>query len=118
MWLREFLKDEAEIIDPVPLEGALPEVDALLLPQILGETHQSVEAIRAYHLPVIVVTSPFGTMNMWDWEIVTYLRHHGIQVFAPYSLEPTRTIVRAFAFQKKVQKAKSLVFQDNPGEGT
>lgn len=115
--LREFLKDEAEILDPVLLGNTVPEVDALLFPQILGEAYRSFEAIKAYRLPVLVVTSPFGTMNMWDWEIVTYLHHHGIQVFAPYSLELTRSVVRAFAFRKRAKGAKFLVFQDNPGEG-
>ncbi|MBC7217019.1 MAG: hypothetical protein H5U36_02365 [Candidatus Caldatribacterium sp.] len=115
--LRELLKEEAEILDPVPLGSTYPEVDALLFPQILGEAYRSVEVIKASRLPVLVVTSPFGTMNMWDWEIVTYLEHHGVSVFAPYSLELTRAIIRAFGFRRGAQGARFLVFQDNPGEG-
>ncbi|MCS7242041.1 MAG: hypothetical protein N2205_06730 [Candidatus Caldatribacterium sp.] len=115
--LRELLREEAEILDPVPLGTQVSESDALLFPQVLGEAYRSVAVLEAYRLPVLVVTSPFGTMNMWDWEIVTYLRHHGIQVFAPYALELTRSLVRTFAFRRRAQQAKFLVFQDNPGEG-
>lgn len=115
--LWDLLKEEAEILDPVPLGTSVADVDALLFPQILGEAYRSVATIQAYRLPVLVVTSPFGTMNMWDWEIVTYLKHHGIPVFAPYSPELTRSIVRAFAFRRRARGAKFLVFQDNPGEG-
>lgn len=115
--LRELLGNEAEILDPVPLGTTVLDVDALLFPQILGEAYRSVAAIAEYHLPVLVVTSPSGTMNMWDWEIVTYLRHRGISVFAPYSLDFSRSLVRAFAFRRRAQGAKFLVFQDNPGEG-
>lgn len=115
--LRELLANEAEILEPVPLGTLVPDVDALLFPQILGEAYRSVAAIEGYRLPVLVVTSPFGTMNMWDWEIAAYLQYRGISVFAPYSLELTRSIVRAFAFRRRAQGAKFLVFQDNPGEG-
>ncbi len=115
--LRELLGEDAEILDPVPLESGIFHADALLFPQILGEAYRSVGTIKAASLPVLVVTSPFGTMNMWDWEIVTYLRHHGVLVFAPYSLELTRAVVRALGFRRNAQGAKFLVFQDNPGEG-
>lgn len=115
--LRTFLAEEVEILDPVPVGSPVFDADAILFPQILGEAYRVAEDIQRMGLPLLVVTSPFGTMNMWDWEIVTYLKSFGIAVFAPYSLELTKAIARALAFRRAAKGAKFLVFQDNPGEG-
>jgi hypothetical protein len=115
--LQDLLAEEAEFLDPVPIGSEVTGADALLFPQILGEAYRAAGELKNMRLPVLIVTSPFGTMNMWDWEIVTYLRAQGLSVFAPYSLELTKTIVRALALKRHARGAKFLVFQDNPGEG-
>lgn len=115
--LEELLREEADILEPRPLGSTLPEADAVIFPQVLGDAYRRVEEIRAIPVPIIIATSEFGMVNMWDWEIVNYLRGRGIQVFAPYTLDLTRSIVRACALRKEMKETSFLLFQDNPGEG-
>ncbi|NSW75571.1 MAG: hypothetical protein HPY68_02115 [Candidatus Atribacteria bacterium] len=115
--LKELLREEADILEPRPLGSSVPEVDAVLLPQVLGDAYRRVEEIRAIPLPIIVATSEFGMVNMWDWEIVGYLRGKGLQVFAPYTLDLTKNIVRSLVLRREMQETSFLLFQDNPGEG-
>ena len=115
--LRGLLGEEAALLDPVGLGGPLPEADAAVFPQMLGEAYRQVEEIRRIPLPRLVITSEFGTMAMWDWEIASYLRAEGIETMAPYTLEQARSIVRALAVKRELRQTKFLVFQDNPGEG-
>ena len=76
------------------------------------------EALKAYKVPMVVLTSRFGTVEMWDWEIVTYLRDLGLTVFSPYSIEMGKTVLRALGVKRTLKAgAKFLVFQDSPGEG-
>ncbi len=74
-------------------------------------------ALFALRVPILVVTSEFGTVSMWDWEINSYLRSQGVEVLAPYNLEQTRTLCRALAAKRDLRASRLLVFQDNPGEG-
>ena len=115
--LRELLADVAEIAQPVALGQPLGDADAALFPQVLGDAYRMVEAIRAIDIPRLVVTSRFGTMSMWDWEIGSFLRAQGVSSISPYSLEQTRKICRALAVKRQLRETKFLVFQDNPGEG-
>ncbi len=115
--LKTLLFDEAEILDPVPLGSALPEADAVVFPQMLGDAYRQVEDMRALSLPRLIITSEFGTMSMWDWEIRSYLRAEGIETIAPYSIEQTRKICRALQVKRELHSTKFLVFQDNPGAG-
>ncbi len=115
--LRELLKDQAEILNPMALGADLPEVDGVVFPQMLGAAYRRWEQIVAIRLPVLVITSEFGTESMWDWEINAYLRSRGKEVLAPYSLEQARVICRALGLKRKLQGTKVLVYQDNPGEG-
>ena len=75
------------------------------------------ESMRGYKLPMVVITSGFGTVEMWDWEIITYLRDLGCTVFSPYSVEMGKTILRAIAVKRSLKGANFLMFQDSPGEG-
>lgn len=120
--LRALLAEEAEILEPVALSAAaagkvLPEADAVIFPQMLGAAYRMAEAIGAIELPRLVVTSEFGTMSMWDWEIDRYLREINIEMITPYSLEQTRTICRALALKRALRQARLLVYQDRPGDG-
>jgi L-fucose isomerase-like protein len=76
-----------------------------------------VDEFKAIDLPILVVTSEFGTVLMWDWEICSYLRSEGINTIAPYSLEQTRKACRALGVKRELNSTKFLVFQDNPGVG-
>ena len=67
---------------------------------------------------MIVLTSKFGTVEMWDWEIVYYLREKGMNVFSPYNIELAKVVIRAIAAKVQLkQGVKFLMFQDTPGEG-
>jgi len=117
--LRNLLRDDAEILDPAPLGSALGDLgaDAAVFPQLLGDAYRQVPAFKALDLPILVVTSEFGTMSMWDWEIISYLASKGVGVIAPYSVEQARTACRALAVKRDLRGATFLVFQDNPGDG-
>ena len=115
--LHELLADEAEILAPVLLGAPLPDTDAVVFPEMLGQAYREVEKIRQLPQPIMVVTSEFGTVSMWDWEINSYLTAKGIGVIGPTSLEKTKQVCRAFALKRQLTKSKFLVFQDNPASG-
>lgn len=115
--LRRLLAAEAEILDLQPVGSSLPEAEAVVFPQMLGEAYRSVEKIRPIPLPKLVITSEFGTVSMWDWEINRYLRQRGVEVVAPYNLEQAQLICRALGLRRELRGGRFLVYQDNPGEG-
>ena len=115
--LRQLLADEAELGAPLPLGASLPEADAVVLPQMVGEAYRHVAEFRRLSLPVLVLTSDFGTMAMWDWEIIAYLRAEGIKIMAPYSLAGAKTACRALAARTELSRGRFLVYQDRPGQG-
>ena len=116
--LRGLLGDVAEFLTPVELGYApLPACEAAVFPQMLGEAFHEVEAIRAIDVPRLVLTSEFGTMAMWDWEIGRYLAEAGVETIAPYDLEQTRTLCRALGLRRELDGTRFVVFQDDPGEG-
>lgn len=114
--LKGLLNEEAEFLDPVELGSALPEADAVVFPVLIGEAYKQVKEIKKIQEPIIALTSEFGTVAMWDWEIVTFLKAEGLKVFAPYDLNLTKVICRAFGVRKEMKRTKFLVFQDRPGE--
>ena len=44
---------------------------------MIFEAFRVADTLAAYDMPMIVLTSKYGTVEMWDWEIVTYLREKG-----------------------------------------
>ena len=118
--LKGLLADRAELLAPVPLGAPLPPADAVIFPQLLGEAYRRVadfKAIKSAGLPILIVTSQFGTLSMWDWEIASYLKAEGIETIAPYTLAQTRMICNALRLRRELRTTKFLVYQDNPGEG-
>lgn len=115
--LHELLADEAEILEPVMLGADLPETDGVIFPQMLGEAYRVLDKIQKLPQPLMIVTSEFGTVSMWDWEINSYLTAKGIKVIGPTSLEKTKQVCRAFALKRLLKRSKLLVFQDNPASG-
>jgi hypothetical protein len=115
--LKELLADDAEFLDELPLGADLPDADAVIFPQFLGEVYHMVDEFKAIDIPILVITSEFGTVLMWDWEICSYLRSEGVMPIAPYSLEQTKKACRALSVKRELQNSKFLVFQDNPGIG-
>ncbi len=115
--VKALLADCAEILPPVALGQALPEADAVVFPQLLGEAYRRVEDFQAIALPILIVTSEFGTLSMWDWEILCYLKSQGVKTIAPYNLAQTKAACRALRIKRELRDTRFLVYQDNPGEG-
>lgn len=115
--IREFLKDEACIIEPLELGKPVKDADAIIFPQLIGDAFKQVNLLKKIKLPFLVTTSDFGAVNVWDWEIVTFLKAEGLKVFAPYNLDLTKKICKSLALKREMKKTKFLVFQDNPGVG-
>jgi hypothetical protein len=115
--LKILLAGEAELLEPVALGSPLPEAEAVVFPQLLGEAYRRVDQLKAIDIPILIITSEFGTLSMWDWEIVSYLKSAGVETLAPYNLEQTKKICRGLSVKRELKETKFLVFQDNPGEG-
>lgn len=114
--LKELLAEQAEFLEPVELGSSYSGADAIVFPVLIGEAYRKVEEIKKITKPLIALTSEFGTVAMWDWEIITFLKAEGLKVFAPYDLELTKVICRAFGVKNEMNHTKFLVFQDEPGE--
>ncbi len=117
--LRILFANEAEFLPPVALGESLPGCDAVVFPQLLGEAYRRLDDFRALQLPVLVLTSEFGTLSMWDWEIITWLKGEGAseRLIAPYDAEQTRAVLRGLAVRRELRRTRFVVYQDNPGEG-
>lgn len=112
--------DEAQLLPPQCLDQYDPgEADALLLPQIIGAIFTHKVQLQKTALPILVLTSEFGTVEMWDWEVVAYLREEaGLNVLTPYNEDLARVILRSLAARRTMwDGAKFLMMQDDPGEG-
>jgi len=115
--LKKLLADCAEILPPVALGRPLPQADAVVFPQLLGDAYRRVADFQAIRLPILIVTSEFGTESMWDWEIICYLKSHGVETIAPYNLGQTKGVCRALQVKRELPNTRFLVYQDNPGAG-
>jgi hypothetical protein len=115
--LRGLLGEEVEFLASQPLGARVSEADAVVFPQFLGEGYRRVQDFRDISVPILVVTSEFGTVSMWDWELMCYLRSEGVDCIAPTNLNQTRMLCRALAVRRSLKTAKFFVYQDNPGHG-
>src|SRR5690606_32195569 len=115
--IRSLLADEAELLEPLEVGSDFSGADAVVLPVIIGEAYSKVDELRSIDVPIVAITSEFGTVAMWDWEIVTYMRSEGVTIFAPYTLELARTFCRTVRIKREMKTSKFLVYQDDPGDG-
>jgi len=117
--LKEMYGDLVEFTEPIPVGSKLPvDTEAVVFPQLVGAAFKEREELTKITCPIIVLTSEFGTVEMWDWEIVTFLRDARLNVFSPYSVELARCIFQAIACKKEMKSGlRFLMFQDSPGEG-
>ena len=115
--LNELLADEAEILEPVLLGEKLPDADGVIFPQMLGEAFRLLDKIKDLPQPLLIVTSEFGTVSMWDWEINSYLAAKGVKVIGPTNLEKTKQVCRAFALKRQLKQSKILAYWDKPASG-
>lgn len=119
--LRELYGEEADFLKPIAVGEEIPgEAQAVLFVQMIGAAFRYGEQISAIELPVLLMTSEFGTVEMWDWEIAAYFREnlHMGNVFTPYSQEMAKVVLRAISSRRTMKGGgRFLVFQDSPGEG-
>ncbi|MGK7393255.1 MAG: hypothetical protein ACNS62_01740 [Candidatus Cyclobacteriaceae bacterium M3_2C_046] len=115
---QNLLRDDAEFLKPVAVGQPLPEADAAIFPQMLGEAYGLVPQLQAISIPIMVITSAFGTVNMWDWELVNYLKLNGISTICPPSLEDTKMVCRALVVRRQLAASKFIVYQDDPAGPT
>ena len=115
--LKDLLSDVVDFQAPAALGGQIPPTDGVIFPQMLGDAYRRLQEFKQLPQPIMVVTSEFGTVSMWDWEINTYLNANGVKVIAPYTLEKTKQACRAFALRRELRQGKFLVYQDKPASG-
>lgn len=116
--LRNLLQAEAEILEPIALGEPIPkEANGVLFLQLVVDVYRQHKQILDIKLPILLVTSEFGTFSMWDWEIYTYLREMGKELLFPNDLDQTKKICGALALKGSIKGSKFLVYQDDPGKG-
>jgi hypothetical protein len=115
--IRRLLGEQIDLLPPAVLGHQLPCCDAVILPQVLGDAYRRLDAIKAVGVPILVVTSEFGTLSMWDWEILAWLRAEGVQAIAPYDLAQARRVCAALQVRRELATGKFVVYQDDPGDG-
>lgn len=115
--LRGLFVAEANFLPSVALGQSLPKADAVIFPQLLGEAYRRVEAFKAIDRPILIVTSEFGTVSMWDWELISYLKEQNVATLAPYTVAQTRKVLAAIRVRRELTETKFVVYQDNPGDG-
>jgi len=112
------LSEYATLTDPIALGDPIPyDADAVVFPEILGEAYERTACFQAFTLPILILTSEFMTISMWDWEIMNFLKSKGVSVLAPYHKDQSQRICRALALKRSMRGTTFLIFQDNPGEG-
>ena len=115
--LKELYGDVADFEPTVIAGEPIGDCDAVLFPQLIGAGYHYTEAFQNYNKPMLVITSRFGTVDMWDWELISYMRSAGLTVFSPYNTNLGKVIFRALAVKEHLRHARFLMFQDDPGEG-
>jgi hypothetical protein len=107
-----------EWLPPVQI-GLAPNVAAaaIVVPDMSGLAYRLLREFQALHLPIIIITSEFGTVSMWDWEIRDYLRRREVETIAPTSLGEFHDLARALGVKQRLAGAKMLAYQDNLGAG-
>ncbi|MES0361436.1 MAG: hypothetical protein ABUK20_11015 [Anaerolineales bacterium] len=116
--LKEILVDYIEFLEEVPFGDLIPsETDAVLFPQILGAAYDQLDDFKAINVPILIITTEFGTMAMWDWEVIKYLQSEGVEVIAPYNMDQTKNLARALAVKRDLKSSKFVVYQDEPAAG-
>jgi L-fucose isomerase-like protein len=105
-------------LDPAHIDAPVPaQASAVVVPDLSGRAYRMVESFRRIDRPILLITSEFGTVSMWDWEIRDYLSRRGVATIAPTSLQECEDICRALATMEALRRSSMLVYQDDLGGG-
>ncbi|MCK5705733.1 MAG: hypothetical protein KAI29_31505, partial [Cyclobacteriaceae bacterium] len=115
--LNKLLHNEVIFGPPVALGSDIPDSEAVVFPQLLGQAYRQADDFKKIDLPILIITSEFGTVSMWDWEIIDYLKNKGIATIAPSNIDEAKLICKSLQVKEELTKTKFLVYQDNPGKG-
>jgi hypothetical protein len=116
--LRRLGGDLVEWLEPVHVAAAAGTgASAVVVPDMSGLAYRLLDAFAALDVPVLVVTSEFGTVSMWDWEIRDFLRRRGVDTVAPTSLEELTDVFRALGVRERLARSRMLAYQDDLGAG-
>ena len=116
--LQRLTGDLAEWLPPAPLGSPVPEgADAVVVPDMTGTAYRMLEGFTSLAIPIVIVTSEFGTVSMWDWEIRDFLARRGVPTLAPTSLDEYRDVIRSLGAKRTVAGATMLAYQDDLGGG-
>ena len=116
--IKQELHGQVVLLEPIGLGEPVPaEADAVVFPEILGEAYECADLFATYQVPILILTSEFMTISMWDWEIMNFLKGKGVRVLAPYNKDQSQVLCRSLALKRKMEQTKFVIFQDNPGEG-
>ncbi len=116
--LRQLAGDEAEWLPPGVLGDPVPtEATAVIIPDLSGRAYRLRTAFARIEVPIVVVTSEFGTISMWDWEIRDYLRRRGVSTVAPTSQAEFTDVLRSLAVRATLPRARMLAYLDDLGGG-
>ncbi|MGI9644792.1 MAG: hypothetical protein ACR2O6_05720 [Ilumatobacteraceae bacterium] len=116
--LRRLLNGHVTWAEPAHIDQPVgDEVDAVVIPDMNGLAYRMVESFRRIEVPILVITSEFGTVSMWDWEIRDHLRRRGVATTAPTSPQESIDICRALAVKKQMRHGAMLAYQDDLGAG-
>jgi L-fucose isomerase-like protein len=87
------------------------------VPDLSGLAYRMVGSFRRIELPIRLLTSEFGTVSMWDWEIRDHLRRRGVATIAPMSLQECLDVCRTLATKERLRRSTMLAYQDDLGAG-
>lgn len=105
-------------LPPVKIDNAPKvEAEAVVIPDMSGLAYRRLTRFQALTLPILIITSEFGTVSMWDWEIRDYLRRRGVETVAPTSFGEFHDLCRAIGVKHRLARSTMLAYQDNLGAG-
>jgi hypothetical protein len=111
-----------EWLDPAQISQAPKRAkhggaSAIIVPDMSGLAYRLLKEFKAIEQPILIVTSEFGTVSMWDWEIRDFLRRRDVVTVAPTSLLEFHDLMRAIGVKQQLAVSTMLAYQDNLGAG-
>ena len=116
--LQELTGELAEWLPALAVgEDLPPDVSAVVVADLTGQAYRRLAELQRIEVPILVVTSEFGTVSMWDWEIIGFLRERGVRTVAPTSLQEYHDVLRSIGTRERLATATMLAYQDDLGAG-
>src|SRR4051794_21694032 len=116
--LRTLTPDLTRWLPPIRVGEPVPsEAGAVVVPDMTGVAYRRLADFQRIEGPILVVTSEFGTVSMWDWEIIDFLRRRGGSTIAPTSSAEYRDVLRSLEAKRELASASMLAYLDDLGAG-